>query len=339
MVILAASSFRQEGVADMVYEHLSRGERYAIARMRSMGYSLRGIARRLDRHPSTISREIQRNGMGNGKYWVDKAHARAMARRWRSRKKDQYSQQEWSRACRMLRQQWSPRQVQGRLRRLGVKTMSHQSIYRRVHRDRTEGGQVWRHMRHMGKLRRKRKGSEDARGRLLGKRHISQRPERAEQRQEVGHVEVDTVMGKDGRHCVLTVVDRVTGYLAIRKLDARTKEQANEALSNVLRRACGLIKTITADNGTEFHGYKDIEKRHHVPFFFSTPYHSWERGTSENTNGLVRQYLPKGMCMRHLTQAECNRIARKLNNRPRERLDFQTPTEALAALVGVALQV
>ena len=146
-------------------------------------------------------------------------------------------------------------------------------------------------------------------------------------------------MGPDGRHCVLTMVERVSRYVAIKKLRARSKEQANRALSQLLKAGAGVIKTITADNGTEFHGYKDVEQEHGVPFYFSTPYHSWERGTSENTNGLIRQYLPKGMCLKMLTQAECDRIARKLNDRPRERLGFRTPAQVLSALAGVALQM
>lgn len=339
MAILAASSFRQEGVADMTYEHLSRDERYAIAQMRSMGYSQREIGRCLGRSASTISREVRRNGAGPGKYWVDKAHARALARRWRSRRNSQYSHQEWLEVCELLRQDWSPKQVVGTLYLRGSRPMSYQSVYRRIRKDRQQGGTVWRHMRLMGKLRRKRKGMPDARGRMTGKRHISDRPREVELRREVGHVEIDTVMGSDGRHCVLTMVERVSRYVAIMKLSARTKEQANQALRQLLRRGVGLLKTITADNGTEFHGYKELEQEHGVPFYFSTPYRSWERGTSENTNGLIRQYLPKGACMKNLTQAECDRIARKLNDRPRERLGFRTPAQVLTALAGVALQM
>jgi IS30 family transposase len=323
----------------MVYEHLSRDERYAIAQMRSMGYSHREIGRCLGRSASTISREVRRNGVGPGKYWVDKAHSRAVARRRRSRRNSQYSHQTWSRVCELLRQEWSPKQVVGTMYVLGQQPMSYQTIYRGIRKDRLQGGSLWRHMRHMGKLRRKRKGSPATRGRMAGKRHISERPQQVELRREIGHVEIDTVMGPDGRHCVLTMVERVSRYVAIKKLRARSKEQANRALSQLLRAGAGVIKTITADNGTEFHGYKDVEQEYGVPFYFSTPYHSWERGTSENTNGLIRQYLPKGMCLKNLTQAECDRIARKLNDRPRERLGFRTPAQVLTALAGVALQM
>ncbi|MBT9457004.1 MAG: IS30 family transposase [Burkholderiaceae bacterium] len=134
-------------------------------------------------------------------------------------------------------------------------------------------------------------------------------------------------MGADARHCVLTLVERVTGYLVMKKLKARNKEQASAALARAIIGLGGRVRTITLDNGTEFHDYENVEKQLGVKFYFATPYHSWERGTNENTNGLVRQYLPKGECMKALTQARCNRIAKELNDRPRERLGFKTPAE------------
>jgi transposase, IS30 family len=162
---------------------------------------------------------------------------------------------------------------------------------------------------------------------MLGKRHISERPREVDLRIEIGHCEGDTVMGSDQRHCILTMVERVSGLVHIRKLQARTKEQACTALARTILEFKGVIKTITLDNGTEFHGYREVERQLGVKFYFATPYHSWERGTNENTNGLIRQYLPKGMCLKSLTQAQCNWIANELNNRPRERLGFRTPAE------------
>lgn len=323
----------------MTHQHLSRDERYAISGMRARGYSQREIALCIGRSPSTICREIKRNSFGETeKYWADRADASALARRWRSRKKSQYSQQEWSEVEEMLRQEWSPKQIVGVRTLLELKTMSYETIYRRVRQDRKSGGRLWTHMRHMSKPWRKRKGSPATRGRLVGKKHISERPEAVELRREVGHCEGDTVMGADLRHCVLTLVERVTGYLVIKKLTARTKEQAAAALAQSVIKLKKVIKSITLDNGTEFHDYEKVEKRFGVPFYFATPYHSWERGTNENTNGLIRQYLPKGQCLKELTQAQCDAIAAKLNNRPRERLGFQTPTQAMLALTGVAFQ-
>jgi transposase, IS30 family len=324
----------------MAHEQLSRDERYAIARMRARGYSQREIGRCLGRSVSTISREIKRNSCAyDGGYRAEKADSRALARRRRSRKKSQYSLQEWAEVEAMLQEWWSPKQIVGWRYLAGSRAMSYETIYRRVRLDRKRGGRLWTNMRHMSKPWRKRKGSPATRGRLVGKKHISERPAAVELRQEVGHCEVDTVMGSDLRHCVLTMVERVTGYLVIEKLAARTKELTNDGLARAVIKLRKVIKSVTLDNGTEFHGYETVEKQFGVPFFFATPYHSWERGTNENTNGLIRQYLPKGTCLKNLTQADCDRIAAKLNNRPRERLGFKTPVQALTGLAGVAFQV
>ena len=314
-----------------MYRQLTHGERYAMANMFQAGYSCREIGRVLGRSASTICRERQRNATKHdGAYRPDKAQQYAMARRRRTRKGSQFTRRQWSQVERLLRRKWSPQQIVGRRRARGERTMSKETIYRHVWRERRTGGQLWKQLRILSKFGRKRRGSPATRGRLLGKRHISERPERVQQRTELGHWEGDTVMGSDMRHCVLTLVERVSGYVVIKKLSARTMELASAALRQAIAQLGRLVKTITLDNGTEFHDYKRVEQASGVRFYFATPYHSWERGTNENTNGLIRQYLPKGTCLRELTQRHCNSIARQLNNRPRLRLGFKTPCEVLA---------
>ena len=315
----------------MGYRQLTQGERYVMANMFRQRYSLRAIAKALDRSPSTISRERKRNASSyDGGYRVERAQEHAMARRWRSRKKSQYSQQEWDAVADQLRGKWSPEQIAGRRKVKGGRQISKETIYRYVRRERKAGGKLWTQLRIVSKFGRKRRGSPCTRGKLLGKRHISERPKAVERRRQLGHWEGDTVMGSDMRHCVLTLVERVSGYLVMHKLHARTKEQASTALARMAIALGAKLKTITLDNGTEFHDYEIVERRFGVKFYFATPYHSWERGTNENTNGLVRQYLPKGMCMSQITQADCNQIAKELNDRPRARLGFKTPSETLA---------
>jgi IS30 family transposase len=305
----------------MRYHQLTQDERYTIARMRARGKSLREIGRCAGRSASTISREVRRNACPyDRKYRVEKAHSRAMVRRWRSRKKSQYSPREWMQIARQLRRKWSPEQISGRRRLKRGRAISHETIYRHVRKDRSQAGELWCHLRHMSKPWRKRRPSPATRGRLVGKRHISQRPARVEGRCEYGHCEGDTVMGADARHCVLTLVERKSGKLVIEKMSARTAEQARTALSRAILKFGAKVKTITLDNGTEFHGYKELEKMWGVEFFSPHRITSWERGTNENTNGLIRQYLPKGMDLKDLTQRECNRIERELNDRPRKRL-------------------
>lgn len=315
----------------MEYRQLAQDERYVMARMMHQGYSHRAIARVLDRSVSTVSREKRRNLTGHdGRYRAEKAHQYAMARRSRTRKQDQYSQQEWETVAGLVVRKWSPEQIAGRAHALRKPCMSKETIYRYIRRERRTGGQTWRHLRIVSKFGRKRRGSPATRGRLIGKRHISERPRAVELRVRIGHWEGDTVMGSDLRHCVLTLVERVSGYVIIKKLTARTKEQAAAALKQAINEVKRKVRTITLDNGTEFHDYAKVEAQCAVKFYFATPYHSWERGTNENTNGLIRQYLPKGMCMRHVTQADCDAIASELNNRPRRRLGFKTPSERFA---------
>jgi transposase, IS30 family len=312
----------------MGYRQLTQDERYVIGNMVRQRCSLRQVALALDRAASTVSRELRRNATRHdGSYRAEKAQEYAMGRRRRSRKKSQYSQQEWSRVRSQIRRKWSPRQIAGRSRLEGQHSMSAETIYRYLRRDRRCGGNLWTELRIVSKFGRKHRGSPATRGKLAGKRHISQRPEAVEHRKQLGHWEGDTVMGHDQHHCVLTLVERATGYLVMKKLSARTKDQASAALARSINALKGRIKTITLDNGTEFHDYARVEQMSSVKFYFATPYHSWERGTNENTNGLIRQYLPKGMCLKHLTQRQCDSIAAQLNARPRERLGFKTPAE------------
>lgn len=292
--------------------------------------SMTEIARLIGRHRSTIYREVARNRGKDGKYRCSRAQEQTNGRRRRSRRNLHFARSELAVVEHYLRQDWSPEQISGTLAREGRLRISHETIYRHVWRDKKAGGDLHKHLRGRQKLRRKRYGSRDNRGRLAGKRHITERPISADNRSRYGHWEGDTVMGSGDKHCILTLVERKTGYVVIGKLERRTKEALNHRTIDLIRSQCRPVRTITADNGTEFHGYKEIEGATGAVFYFSTPYHSWERGTNENTNGLIRQYLPKNKSMAHITQTDCDRIARKLNSRPRKRLGFRTPEECYA---------
>ena len=206
-------------------------------------------------------------------------------------------------------------------------SISHETIYVHVWNDKTAGGSLYRHLRCASKKRRKRHNSYDSRGRLAGKRHISERPASVEKRLSIGHWEIDTVVGGGTKDCVATLVERKTGYAFIGKLSDRSKFGMSQRLRMLIRRAPSQFKTITSDNGTEFHDYAAVEEATGVKFYFATPYHSWERGSNENFNGLLRQYLPKRTSQAGLTQRDCDAIAKKLNTRPRKRLGYRTPEE------------
>ena len=311
----------------MNYNQLTSPERYAISALRKEGLGPRAIARRLGRHPSTIYREYARNTKRDGSYRAQYAISRASGRRTRSRMISHFSWDDFALVEQYLRKRWSPQQISGFLARDGTLFISYETIYKYVWWDKLVGGELYTCLRGAQKKRWKRYRSRDSRGILPGKRHITERPDVVDARSRVGDWEVDTVMGSGDKHCILTMVDRRSGYTLIGKLRNRRKEAANAAMLRMVRMQAEKFATITADNGTEFHGYIDVEDSTGVPFYFATPYHSWERGTNENTNGLIRQYLPKGQSMADLTQRRCNWIAKQLNERPRKRHEFKSPKE------------
>ena len=312
----------------MKYRQITSSERYAIAALRRRGLSVREIAAELERSPSTISREVRRNRNNDLRYEPFKADSRTRGRRSRSRRNSHFSRRDWRTVERYLRKKWSPEQISCTLGKAGILSISHETIYIHIWRDRKRDGDLWKCLRQAGKKRRKRYGSYDSRGRLAGKRHISERPPEVETRSVIGHWEIDTVMGNDhARHCIVTIVERATGFLKIGKLERHTAAETAACCIRLISDDRDRFKTITSDNGTEFHDYAEIEKATGVEFYFATPHHAWERGTNENTNGLIRQYLPKRTSMACVTQADCDAIAFELNSRPRKRLGYKTPKE------------
>ena len=236
------------------YRQLTSGERYALSALRKQGCNQAAIARALGRHRSTISREVRRNSKDRqGRaYRPDLADDYARWRRGRSRRNERFGASDWRMVEACLRQQWSPEQAAGWLRRKARLSISHETIYRHIWRDRKRGGRLYLHLRCSPKQRRKRYGSYDSRGRLAGKRPISERPAGAQNRSRVGHLEADTVIGTSSdKHCVLTFVDRKTGYVMIGKLEARTVEATNRRAVRLIKTDARPTHTITADNGTE----------------------------------------------------------------------------------------
>ncbi|HEV2864826.1 MAG TPA: IS30 family transposase [Pyrinomonadaceae bacterium] len=312
----------------MTYRQLSPEERYMLAALRRQGLTQSEIARSLGRHRSTVCRELRRNSTrADGRYRAFTAQERTNGRRSRSRRNSRFTASDFALVGELLCRQWSPEQVAGYLRRAGRLLISHESIYRHVWRDKKDGGLLYTHLRGARKRRRKRYGAYDSRGRLAGKRLISERPPEAESRREVGHWEADTVMGTGSRDCVVTLVERKTGLVLVGKLSDRTAGSLSRRMVSMIRAHEGRFETVTADNGTEFHCCERVERLTGAAFYFARPYHSWERGSNENANGLLRQYLPKGISMAGLSQRQCNAIAWKLNTRPRKRLGFRTPLE------------
>ena len=330
----------------MRYHQITSEERHTLATLRKQHRSCAEIADVLGRHRSTIYRELKRNRCRHdGGYRYERAKEQASARRKRAPRNRRLTGEDWQLIEQFLREDLSPEQVSGILHVYRILEVSHETIYKHIWLDKRRGGTLHQHLRQRLKYR-KRYGTHEKRGRVAGKRHISERPAAAQHRREIGHWEMDTVVGKGSKHCIVSLVERVTGCVLIGKLRERTVAALNQRLLQIVNGHPHLFKTITADNGTEFHGYRQIEQLTGIPIYFATPYHSWERGTNENTNGLIRQYVPKSASMKELTQQRCNEIARILNNRPRKRHRFRTPIEVLnqhldrvsSTNVGVAVQ-
>jgi len=312
------------------YTQITLDDRYTIYHERKQGKSCSDIAKSLGMHRSSIYRELSRNKCpSHGYYYVENADAYSRTRRSASRRNRRYNECDYAIVRQYLRKKYSPEQITGYLKSIGKPAISHETIYQYVWRDKANGGILWTHLRQSSKRRRKRYKAYDSRGRLADKRHISERPDTVETRKYKGHWEIDTVHGKGSLDCIVTLLERKTGLVMIGKLPNKTTASLNKKTISLIKRSPINFKTITADNGTEFHQYKKIEQQCNLKFYFATPYHSWERGSNENVNGLIRQYLPKGASMAQLTQQQCDAIAGKLNNRPRKRHGYKTPLEKM----------
>lgn len=317
------------------YQQLSQEQRYTITEGTIRHTSKADIARELGRSPSTISRELARNRrVSDGRYRADEANGQALSRRRKARCGFHHTEDQWKEVVEKLAEQWSPEQISNDFRLNGRFAISHETIYKRIRLNKGQGGDEYKELRIMPKARRKHRNSADSRGILPGKRHISTRPAAVEARKQLGHWEGDTVIGRDRHHCILTLVERASGLAIIKKLESRTAAEVNRAAADAIREHQGNFKTLTLDNGTEFHGYKDLEAKFSLKCYFATPYHSWERGSNENLNGLIRQYLPKGVCMQEVTQTYCDAMGFRLNSRPRKRYGYRTPQAVYDAKSG-----
>ncbi len=313
----------------MTYSQVTLGERYHIQALRRTGLRPAAIARAIGRHRSTVVRELRRNAGLRNWYDAHRAQAKTDVRRSWSRRNQRIGLRQWRSIIGYLKQEWSPEQIAGRLRRLGQLRICHSTIYDYIWRDHATGGELFRLLRHRGE-RRARYGSRTQVARRILGRPIDSRPPSIDRRGRVGHWEADTIAGGRTPAGALTLVERKTGYVLIGALRSRTAAAFARRAIALIRAQPRKVRTITADNGSEMVGYRRIEQLTGVRFYFANPYHAWERGTNENTNGLVRQYWPKRRSLSHLTQRNCNAIARRLNTRPRKRLRYLTPEECYA---------
>lgn len=211
--------------------------------------------------------------------------------------------------------------------------MSHETIYQHVWDDKKKGGELYSHLRRRGRKNKKRGSKRAGRGFIPNRIGIEQRPEVVDDKTRFGDLEIDTIIGKDHQGAIVTINSRASGMLKMKKVKNRTAEEVSKATEELLKDWVPYINTITADNGKEFAMHQRIAENLNVEFYFANPYHSWERGANENLNGLIRQYFPKKTDFETITNRRIQEIEDRLNNRPRKRLNFETPSERMDKLL------
>jgi IS30 family transposase len=305
------------------YKQLTQEQRYQIYALMKMDHNQTQIANFIGVDTSTISRELRRN-RGQRGYRPKQAHSKALNRRRQGQRRIQ--SETWELIETKIRLDWSPEQISGWLLKHYQIQVSHEWIYQYILSDKQGGGDLYKHLR-CQKKRRKRYGNRDRRGQLPDRRSIEERPKIVDQRQRIGDWEVDTIGGKGHHQAIVTLTERKSRLALLGKVDRRTAELVREAMIELLYPVADHSHTITSDNGKEFADHERIAQELGLDFFFAHPYAAWERGTNENMNGLVRQYIPKNRELTSITTDELLQIMTKLNHRPRKCLDFMSPFE------------
>ena len=305
------------------YAQLTREQRYQIYALKKMGHNQTEIAQVLEAHKSTISRELCRNEGKRG-YRPQQAHSLALERRRKA--VPRITDELWALVEKLLRQDWSPEQISGRLKKEQGIGISHEWIYQYVLEDKRAGGSLYRHLR-CRKKRRKRCGAYDRRGKLPNCRSIEERPAIVNRRKRLGDWEVDTLLGKRHKQAIVTLTERKSRFTLLGKVTHRTAQAVQSQIHRLLLPVADKVHTLTSDHGKEFAGHEQIAEMLHLKFYFAHPYAAWERGTNENTNGLLRQYFPKKQDLRVVSNKQIEQAMLRLNLRPRKCLRFKTPCE------------
>ena len=312
------------------YEQFSQEERIMLSALKKRGLNQEEIGRELGKNQSSISREIKRNGNEDGSYHAGEARRKKSERKKKaSQKLKRIENDVWLEKyiVKKLKQYWSPEQIAGRWKKDYGETICHETIYQYVYAERSE---LKRYLRcRKGKYRRRygtRKREKQRESEK--KRRIDTRPEIVERRERLGDWEGDTVVGERGTGYLITHVERKSGYVMVDYVVRATADAVNEKTKNRFKKIPKKKrKTMTYDNGKEFEWYEKLEKEIEMKVYFAYPYHAWERGTNENTNGLIRQFFPKKTSFSEVTEKNTRRAERLLNSRPRKRLGYLTPLE------------
>jgi len=309
----------------MSYTQLTQEERYQISILMKEEYNQTEIATRLGRDKSTISRETRRNWGLNG-YHPKQAHNFAQ-QRFQDKVRCRVGSQVWQQVDRLIREEWSPEQISGRLSKEQGISLSHEWIYQYIYADKQSGGDLYRFLR-CQKQRRKRYGSyHNRRGSIPNRVSIDERPAVVNNKRRFGDWEGDTVIGYGHKGVLVTLVERKSLFSVIVAIKNKTAKAVHQAVIRGLTPYKDRVHTITYDNGPEFTEHEKMAEYLNARIYFAHPYASWERGLSENTNGLIRQYFPKKRELLTVSKSEVDQVMDKLNHRPRKSLGFRTPFE------------
>jgi len=305
------------------YSQLTQEQRYQIYALKKTGHFPSEIAEVIGVHKSTVSRELKRN-RGQRGYRPQQAQSLAMERRQKS--VPRITAVMWVVVERLLRQDWSPEQISGRLKKEQRVCVSHEWIYQYILKDKQAGGDLYRHLR-CQKKRRKRYGKYDRRGKLPNCLSIEERPAIVNSRKRLGDWEADTMIGKRCKQAIVTLTERKSRFTLLGKVARRTAQAVQNQIHKLLLPVADKVHTLTSDHGKEFAYHEQIAEMLHLKFYFAHPYAAWERGTNENTNGLLRQYFPKKHDFQSVSNKEIEQAMLRLNFRPRKSLRFKTPFE------------
>ena len=306
------------------YKQLGQAQRYQIEILNKAGKNQKEIAELLGVSPATICRELKRN-KGKKGYRPRQAQIKAVKRRREAAKALKMTDEVILVIEEKICLDWSPEQVSGWLKINQGIFISHERIYQHIWEDKRHGGTLYTHLRQSNKKRKKQYGSKDKRGQIRNRISIDERPAIVAEKTRIGDWEIDTVIGQNHQGALVTIVDRVSKFTLIKKVDSKHAEVVTEATISLLLPYLDKTLTITADNGKEFAGHETMKEQLNADVYFAHPYHSWERGLNENTNGLIRQYFTKGSSFEIITNDEVEAVMNKLNHRPRKTLNFKTP--------------
>jgi transposase, IS30 family len=306
------------------YKQLTEMQRYQIEALKKAEMLQKDIAMIIGVSASALSRELSRN-TGKRGYRPHQANLKAVNRRRDAVKAIKMTPE----VCALIEAKiclgFSPEQVSGWLAKERDMAISHERIYQHVWTDKSGGGELYKHLRHSNKKRKKQYGSKDKRGQIRNRVSIEERPEVVGQKTRIGDWEIDTVIGKNHQGALVTIVDRVSKFTLIKKVNSKHAEVVTQATIMLLKPHMDKVLTVTADNGKEFSGHESIAEQLDAAVYFAHPYSSWERGLNENTNGLIRQYFTKGSSFENITDDDVDEVMKKLNHRPRKTLNYRTP--------------